>query len=220
MIPPASDPTETLDPAFAAQLLDTLADTVPPTGETEAARAARRAALRIAFWALRPRTPTEAMLAAETIGAHHVIMDCYRRALLPGVDPVAAARARSSAATLSRGRLATLAALAKLQAAASPPATGKTPCTVAPADTAPILDGWTAHRRGAPTDAPASGYVPRDRTGAPIPDWKWEDMTMVQRRATYGEPGDVVLQAAAIAEEDAMIAAEAARPAAATAASP
>ena len=48
-------------------------------------------------------------------------------------------------------------------------------------------------------------FVPRDRTGNPIPLWRFEDMTMAQRRATYGDPDDVDLQAAAIAEEEAMI---------------
>jgi hypothetical protein len=52
-------------------------------------------------------------------------------------------------------------------------------------------------------------FVPRDRCGNPIPLWRYEYMTMAQRRATYGDPDEIELQAAARAEEDAMI--EAAR---------
>jgi hypothetical protein len=225
MTPQTSDADATLDPDFALRLLDRLADTLQPDGDTEAARSAHRAALRTAFVSMQPRTPMQAMLAAEVISAHHVIMDCYRRALLPGADPGAAARARSSAATLSRVRLATLQAFATLQAPSSPPAAtperqrATTPCTVTRPGTvtpseevSPITEGWTAQRSFTAGEAPASGYVARDRTGAPIPNWRWEDMTMAQRRATYGGPDDLALQAEAIAEENAMIAAAAGKP--------
>ena len=51
-------------------------------------------------------------------------------------------------------------------------------------------------------------FQPRDKSGNPIPRWRWQDMTMAQRRATYGDPDDVELQAIALAEEAAMFEAE------------
>jgi hypothetical protein len=50
--------------------------------------------------------------------------------------------------------------------------------------------------------------VPRNKNGEPIALWRFEDMTMAQRRATYGDPDDAELQAIARAEEEAMIEAE------------
>jgi hypothetical protein len=158
---------------------------------------------------MRPRTLTEAMLAAEAIAAHHVIMDCFRVALSPDTDPTAAARARSNAATLSRVRLANLRALEKPPAPATvhtkPPAkriadAGKQ--VDAPTPEEPALEQIPTQERT---------YFPRDRFGNPIPLWRWQDMTMAQRRATYAEPRNVgALREAALAEEAAMIAAQAA----------
>jgi len=52
-------------------------------------------------------------------------------------------------------------------------------------------------------------YQPRDRYGQPIPLWSYESMTMAQRRAIYYCPANPALEAEAIAEEEAMIAAQA-----------
>src|ERR1700722_17071872 len=112
MTPPPDQPGDTLDPAFIDHLLGALVGALPPAKD-EQAGVARREAIRVAFLSMRPRTPTEAMLAAEAIGAHHVIMDCFRVALLPETGPTVAARARGNAATLSRVRLANLRALEK-----------------------------------------------------------------------------------------------------------
>ncbi|HXA25204.1 MAG TPA: hypothetical protein VNW90_23210 [Acetobacteraceae bacterium] len=204
----ADQPGDTLDPAFTDYLIAGLAGALPPAKDEEAGRA-RREAIRVAFLSMRPRNPTEAMLAAEAIGAHHVIMDCFRVALLPETDPTAAARARSNAATLSRVRLANLRALEK------PPA----PATVPPKPSAKrISDAGRQVDIPIPEEAAQEQiptqertYFPRDRFGNPIPLWRWQDMTMAQRRATYAEPRNVVaLQEEALAEEAAMIAAQAA----------
>jgi hypothetical protein len=48
---------------------------------------------------------------------------------------------------------------------------------------------------------PPPQFVPRDKSGNPIPDWRWEDMTMAQRRATYGNPADPEVQALIAVEE-------------------
>jgi hypothetical protein len=104
---PADGTGDTLAPAVADYLLGMLEGSLPPIDDAEKAQA-RRTAIRAAFLAMRPGNPTEGMLAAETIATHHTILNCYRVALQPETDPTEAARARSSAATLSRVRLATL----------------------------------------------------------------------------------------------------------------
>jgi hypothetical protein len=203
---PADGSADTLDPAVADYLLE---GSLPPIDDAEKAQA-RREAIRVAFLSMRPRTPTEAMLAAEAIGAHHVIMDCFRVALSPETDPTVAARARSNAATLSRVRLANLRALEKLPSA---PASVQTkPPAKRIADAGRQVD---APMPEVPAQEPIPTqertYFPRDRFGNPIPLWRWQDMTMAQRRATYEEPRNVgALRETALAEEAAMIAAQAA----------
>lgn len=49
-------------------------------------------------------------------------------------------------------------------------------------------------------------FQPRDRFGQPIKRYRWQDMTMAQRRATYASPRDPEFDAIAIAEQEAMIA--------------
>ena len=58
-------------------------------------------------------------------------------------------------------------------------------------------------------------FQPRDRHGNPIPLYRFRDMTLLQRRATYGDPYDTAAWAAATEEEDAAIAAQKAEDAAA-----
>ena len=210
MTPQPDQPVDTLDPAFIDHLLGALVGALPPAEDEEAGRA-RREAIRVAFLSMRPRTPTEAMLAAEAVAAHHVIMDCFRVALSPETDPTAAARARSNAATLSRVRLANLRALEK------PPAPA--PTSLRPKPPAK-RDADAGRQVDAPVpEEPAQEQIPtqerthfpRDRFGNPIPLWRWQDMTMAQRRATYAEPRNVAaLREEALAEEAAMIAAQAA----------
>ena len=58
--------------------------------------------------------------------------------------------------------------------------------------------------------APPPRYSPRDRFGNPIELWRWEDMSMAQRRAVYADPAQVAVLEAALAEEAAAMAAQAA----------
>jgi hypothetical protein len=206
MTPQLDQPGDTLDPAFTDYLLGMLVAALPAAAD-EAAERARRDAIRFAFQSMRPRNPMEAMLAAEAITAHHVIMGCFRVALAPETEPTVAARARSNAATLSRVRLATLRALEKQPA----------PATVRPAT--PVRQKADAVKRieatevaePAPEQPPMEPprYTPRDRFGKPIERWRWQEMTMVQRRAAYAEPGQVALWEEALAEEAATMAAQA-----------
>jgi hypothetical protein len=207
---------DALDPAFADYLLGVLVRTLP-AAEDEAADLARRNAIRLAFQSMRPRNAMEAMLAVEAITVHHVIMGCFRTALRPETDPAEAARARSSAATLSRVRLTTLRLLEKQQAPA--PATVQAARPVRKkADAVQPVEA-PAPMEPPPEQPPLEGprYLPRDRFGEPIPVWRWSDMTMAQRRAAFADPAQVAAREEALAEEAAMIgareAAEASPPA-------
>ena len=206
MTPQADQPGDTLDPAFADYLLGRLVAALP-AAEDEASELARRDAIRVAFQSMRPRNPMEAMIAAEAIGAHHVIMGCFRVALAPETEPAVAARARSNAATLSRVRLATLRSLEQQLAPATVrPATPARPKAAAEKRIEAAGVAEPAQEQP-PTEPPR--YTPRDRFGKPIERWRWQEMTMAQRRAAYAEPGQVALWEEALAEEAATMAAQA-----------
>lgn len=97
----ADEPDDALDPTVADYLIGVLLAALPAAAD-EAADRARRNAVRVAFQSMRPRNPREAMLAAEAIGSHHVIMDCYRLALSPDAEPAAAARAQQRRDAVAR----------------------------------------------------------------------------------------------------------------------
>jgi hypothetical protein len=192
------------NPAFLAPLIETLAATWPGGSDEE-----RHDAARTALEALQPGDLIEAMLAARMIAAHHATMDGYRRAMQPDLGDADAVRLRNNAIAAARSFDAALRTLEKRRTPAPGPR---------PADK-PTRPHRVAAKAQPPTPPPASDaespaplvvphrrqFVPRDRSGNPIPLWRYEDMTMAQRRATYGDPDDVELQAAAIAEEEAMI---------------
>jgi hypothetical protein len=190
-------------PAFLDHLIATLAGTWPD-GSAEERRDAALAALQ----ALQPRDMIEAMLAARMIAAHHATMDGYRRAMQPGVSDAEAVRLRNNAIAAARSFDAALGALEKRQGPAEKPSQPDRqaarvqhapPAPPEPGETLPDAETPIVRRRQ---------YVPRNKNGEPIALWRFEDMTMAQRRATYGDPDDVELQAIARAEEEAMIAAE------------
>jgi hypothetical protein len=190
-------------PAFLDHLIATLAGTWPD-GSAEERRDAALAALQ----ALQPRDMIEAMLAARMIAAHHATMDGYRRAMQPGVSDAEAVRLRNNAIAAARSFDAALRTLEKRQGPSEKPSQPDRqaarvqhapPAPPEPGETLPDAETPIVRRRQ---------YVPRNKNGEPIALWRFEDMTMAQRRATYGDPDDVELQAIARAEEEAMIAAE------------
>jgi hypothetical protein len=191
------------DPAFLDHLIATLAGTWPD-GSAEERRDAALAALQ----ALQPRDMIEAMLAARMIAAHHATMDGYRRAMQPGVSDAEAVRLRNNAIAAARSFDAALRTLEKRQGPSEKPSQPDRqaarvqhapPAPPEPGETLPDAETPIVRRRQ---------YVPRNKNGEPIALWRFEDMTMAQRRATYGDPDDVELQAIARAEEEAMIGAE------------
>jgi hypothetical protein len=186
------------DPAFLDNLTEMLAGACPGGSADD-----RRNAARATIEALKPRDIIEGMLAARMIAAHHATMDGYQRAMQPGVSDAEAIRLRSNAIAAARSFDAALRTLEKRRAGETAPKPHRqvaksTP--PAPLDTPdPEADVPVASR---------PRYVPRNKNGEPIELWRWEDMTMAQRRAAYGDPGNVELRNVALAEEAAMIEAE------------
>jgi hypothetical protein len=183
-----------IDPALIHSMIETLAGAWPG-GSAEDRRHAARAALE----ALQPNDLIEAMLATRVIAAHHATMDGYQRAMQPGVSDAEAVRLRNNAIAAARSFDAALRTLEKRrQAPADAPAKPRRPAAPPPPDVPDAVPPIPHKPR----------FQPRDKSGNPIPRWRWEDMTMAQRRATYGDPNDVETQAIALAEEAAMIEAE------------
>jgi hypothetical protein len=169
---------EPLDPALIEHLLDSIVEAIPAgANDTEQTRAIRRNAARLALLALKPTDAFQAMLAAQAVAAHYAVMDAYRLAAQPDLAPAMTARMRSNAATLSRTMQATLRTLHKHQA---PPAEAKAqPSPRSPAQSRPAKP------------APRPLLPPLPAPTEPLPRIRlWDEMTMQERRETYGYKGD------------------------------
>ncbi|HXA22549.1 MAG TPA: hypothetical protein VNW90_09630 [Acetobacteraceae bacterium] len=163
----------------------------------------RRNAARATIEALKPRDIIEGMLAARMIAAHHATMDGYQRAMQPGVSDAEAIRLRSNAIAAARSFDAALRTLEKRRAGE----TAAKPHRQVTKSTPPAPLDMPESEADAPLPSKPR-YVPRNKNGEPIELWRWEDMTMAQRRAAYGDPDNAELRNVALAEEAAMIEAE------------
>lgn len=168
--------TEALDPALLEHLLDTIVEAIPAgDNDTDQTRATRRTAARLALLALKPTDAFQAMLAAQAVTFHYAIMDAFRRAAQPDLPPAMAARQRSNAATLSRTMQATLRTLRQHQAP--------------PAEAQPSRPRPSAPPRA--SKAKRAFLLPPQEEPEPLPRIRlWDEMTMEERRATYGYKGD------------------------------
>jgi hypothetical protein len=146
------------------------------------------------FESLNPRDPAEAQLAAIAAAAALAAMDGFARAARPGVSDDTAVRLRGSALAAGRTYASVLRMLRKdvaKPAAASPPEHDAAPPPAAVAAQEP------------------DEFQPRDRFGKPIPTHRTDLMTRAQVLAVLAYPRNQELEAAAVAEEEAMIAAAA-----------
>jgi len=207
---PADEPEPGLSRIFLRCLLQALAATIPagtgPASATAEAWAEQWDAARELFDAMQPRNPIEAVLAARAVAAHHASMDMYARAAVPGTTDEKALRLCASAAAASRSFDTALRMLEKRQAkprdAAGKPASKRPPAPARAAQQPAVAEPPTP-----PAPIPhVELFQPRDKFGQPIPAWRYEWMTPAQRRAAYCYPRNPELEAAAIAEEEAMIA--------------
>jgi hypothetical protein len=219
-------PVAPLSPIFCRRLHEAVAATVPagPTDSQEV-RDEYRQAVRELFESLQPGDPADAQLAALAVAAAQAAMDNFGRAARPGTSDDTAARLRSGALAAGRAYATWSRDLRKRQpvaAAAPPPRPAAAP---APARKAPpaeparevpeVPPGFIALQPGAKPIPAVEMFQPRDRFGKPIPDLRTDLMTRTQLLASLTIPRDPKLEAAALAEEEAMMAEQAALDAAA-----
>jgi hypothetical protein len=199
-------PATQLPADFTQHLMQALAATVPGDGDTTAAQ---RAARQL-FESLAPHDPADAQLAAIAVAAAQAAMDGFARAARPGVSDETAVRLRSSALAAGRAYATTVRYLRKRQAdaapaKATPPRPRRAPTAPPPPEDQPAP---------APVFVEEPEFEARDRHGKPIPGHRTDLMTRAQVLAVLAYPRDPTLEAAAIAEEEAMIAEQAAQDAA------
>jgi hypothetical protein len=187
----------TLSRSFRTCLLRAIAGTVPADpSDDQAARDAKIAAVAELLDALDPADAADAQLAAIAIAAALAAMDGFTRAAKAGVSNETAIRLRGNA--LAAGR-----AYATARQTLRKPAVE----AVAVTEASPVV---TPPEPAAAPEQSRDEFQPRDRFGKPIPRFRTDLMTRNQLFATIAWPRDPALEAAAIAEEDAMIAEQAA----------
>jgi len=184
------------------------------------------------FHAQNPRNADEAALATRhVIGHYRALHLAACVAADDQSDEKTTLRLHAAAAAADRLANATRRAIKDAQKPATAPArrsTASEPApwanpnsTIAPDNMGPFddptlgplppgADGWVRLAAGARPVPHYSRFQPRDRHGEPIPLHRHELMTRAQFRATHASPRDPALDAIAIAEEEQMIAAQAA----------
>ena len=196
---------------FIKRLLRKLAATLPiDAHEIPEEFAEEWEAARELFYSMQPRDPLEAALAARAVACHYRNMDMLARAAKPDVSDEKVLRLSATAAAAGRSFDAAVRMLEKRHKPAAEAAPKPTRQPARQPEPVPEPTPVT----------PVELFQPRDKYGKPIPDWRFEWMTMAQRRATYCYPRNPELEAEAIAEEEKMIAEQAALDAAQPAASP
>jgi|ERR1700722_9050919 hypothetical protein len=194
------------DPATAdfSDILEfTLATTLPTSdGDTPEIRARRLASALRQFAAFHPTDEAEAQEAAAAIAAMQGAMDSLARAARPGVGGETAGRLRSNALSAMRFYSTTLRNSRKRNQPESIHAAHAAPGAMHP-------EPATPPQEEKPLGFPKiETFQPRDRRGRPIPGWRYDLLSMAQRRAAY-DFANKAAWAEAIAEEDAAIAEQA-----------
>jgi hypothetical protein len=179
--------------AFADVLEFTLIATLPANPEdTPDTRARRLASAERQFAAFNPSNEAEAQEAAAAVALMLGAVDSLARAAKPGVGGETAGRLRSNALSAIRFYATTLKNARKRTEAGATAAADATP----PQDDTPL---------GFPK---IELFQPRDRRGQILPAWRYELLTVKQKRAAY-DFANKAAWAEAIAEEDAAIAEQA-----------
>jgi hypothetical protein len=182
-------------------LLRLLAAALPRGDISPKIAAENEQAAREMFFAMQPRDPGEARAAVRAVAAFFASMDMHARASRPGLADDTVLRLRAGANACSRVCDAAERSLRKPAAAAPKPDPAQSPRSGAAREFVPDPNSFTA-RRFEPEDC----FRPRDRFGQLIPRGDIHLMTKKQKFAAIANPRDPELEAAAIAEEEAMIA--------------
>jgi len=177
---------------FADILHTTLAATLPTSAaDTPETRAQRQSSAHAQFAAFDPADAAEAQLAAFAIATMQGAINNLERAAQPGMGAETAARLRGNALAAGRFYASTLSNIRKARQQATA-AAAKEPEPKPPPEEIPHIDV----------------FQPRDRRGKPIPMWRNDLMSRLQKRAAYNFQ-DKAAWAVAAAEEDAAIAEQA-----------
>jgi hypothetical protein len=198
--PPTQDlPSATED--FADILEFTLVSCVPANPEDSLETRARKlAAARRQFAAFHPNDDAEAQAAAMAVAIMLGAVDSLARAARPGIGNETAGRLRGNALTAARFYTTTLDKIRKRNRQAADDAAPRRKI-VEPAD--------PPQEQEPLADIPKiEVFQPRDRRGKQIPGWRFDLLSMKQRRATY-DFANKAAWAEATEEEDAAIAEQA-----------
>ena len=211
--------------------------------DTEETRAEKYQAAVELFHAQHPRNTDEAALATRYVISHFRSLHLSARAATAQLPDDKMTRINAAAATADRLASANRRAIKDAQKpalgpaarAAAPGRSTRGPTspdsTIAPDNMGPFddptlgplppgADGWIRLVPGGRPIPHLSRFQPRDSHGEPIPFHRHDLMTRAQFRATHASPRDPALDAIAIAEEEQMIAAQAAEQAGVANASP
>jgi hypothetical protein len=187
-------------PDFPDLLEFTLPATLPANpDDTPEIRARKLASAQRQFAAFQPTDEADAQEAVAAIAAMQGAMDSLARAARPGVGGETAGRLRSNALSAIRHYSTTLKNARKRNQPEARHARSK---------------GRTTELADPPQEQPPLGFPkietfqPRDRRGQRIPSWRYDLLSMAQRRAAY-DFANKAAWAEAIAEEDAAIAEQA-----------
>jgi hypothetical protein len=146
-------------------MLRMLAATLPTKASDDQEIAAEKwETARELFFAMRPRNPVEAALAARAVAAHFAAMDLRARAAQPGTSDEKAMRLHGKANAESRSFDAALRELGKRHAEAAKAAAAAETPPPKPARPAPSLPSQAAH----PTPAARPGID--ERSGSAVLD--------------------------------------------------
>ena len=187
-------------PDFTDLLEFTLPATLPANpDDTPEIRARKLASAQRQFAAFQPTDEADAQEAVAAIAAMQGAMDSLARAARPGVGGETAGRLRSNALSAIRHYSTTLKNARKRN---QPEARHAAPGAKDPEPATPPQE---AKPLGFPK---IETFQPRDRRGQRIPSWRYDLLSMAQRRAAYDFENKAAW-AEAIAEEDAAIAEQA-----------
>jgi hypothetical protein len=212
-------PTRPKSPPSAAlvrRLLHVLVAAMPASMRDEAATPEEDRAIALElFEAFEPHDAAEAQRAAITVATGFASLDSFVRAAQAGVSGETATRLRASGLAAERACGSAQRALTK--PAEEPPAPKRVaarqqpePEPAAPPAAPPtqVPTGHIVLQAGAAPIPATEAFQPRDRFGLPIPPHRVDLMTRAQVLAALASPRDPALEAAALAEEEAMIAEE------------